>query len=159
MAAALMDRIILDPADYARRFCIEVDEASGQWTGRGEPQRLRSGKVRAKRRIFLRMYQYRGESFVFRAYERILNRPPDASEFDAAKEAFFREPVSPTSFMLGLRFGEEGRLMRSCNLVGLSAIFFECQACAGSFSTPRPNRAGKGRLTTRIAPNPGPPRC
>src|SRR5262245_36299500 len=118
-----MSRPILDPADYARRICVELGQPrEGLTAYRGNSEKMQAPNTRRKRRLFLRMYQYRGESFVIRAYERILGRHPDASELDAAQEAFFRERTSRTLLMLALRFSEEGRLLKSCNLIGLSAL-------------------------------------
>jgi hypothetical protein len=111
---------IVDPAEYVRRFCEEIGApitARGHATA-GTGLNNRPGT----RRLFWRMYQYKGKPFVIRAYERILGRPPEPGEIQSAQTAFFEGRHSRTFMMLTLRFGDEGRLATSCNIVGLSAL-------------------------------------
>jgi hypothetical protein len=117
---ATMIQAIVDPVEYVQRFCEEIgaptvvrDEVAGETPFE---------KRRGKRRLFLRMYRYKGRPFVIRAYEGILGRPPRPDEIQSAQSAFFERKQSRTFMMLALRFGEEGRLASSCNIVGLSAL-------------------------------------
>jgi hypothetical protein len=118
-----MSRSTIDPVEYLRRFCAEIGVSATNHNLEtvASPANQRAGR-KAKRRLFLRMYQYGGQPFVIRAYERILGRYPSPSEMNAAQRDFFEGRVSRTSLMLALRFGEEGRRIRSCNVVGLSAL-------------------------------------
>jgi hypothetical protein len=111
---------IVDPAEYVQRFCQEI----GALTIIRDVAALEAqiDKKRGKRRLFLRMYQYKGRPFVIRAYERILGRHPEPEEIQSAQSAFFERQHTRTSMMLTLRFGGEGRLATSCNVVGLSAL-------------------------------------
>ncbi|HLH97593.1 MAG TPA: DUF1698 domain-containing protein [Xanthobacteraceae bacterium] len=109
---------IVDPAEYVQKFCEEI----GAPVVRSNMAAETGIKQHGKRRLFLRMYQYKGRPFVVRAYERILGRHPEPEEIQSAQSAFFEGRHSRTSLMLSLRFGEEGRLASSCNLVGLSAL-------------------------------------
>ena len=118
-----MNRSTLDPVEYLERFCAEIGVSATDHRGeRAGPAAKHRAARKVKRRLFLRMYQYSGKSFVIRAYERILGRCPKPFEIDTAQHDFFEGRISRTSLMLALRFGLEGRLMRSCNIVGLSAL-------------------------------------
>jgi hypothetical protein len=113
-----MKRQMIDPEEYLERFCAELGVPA---TVRGEALRESTMvRKRDKRRSFLRLYQYKGASFIMRVYDRILGRYPDQSELGFAH--LFELGLDRTWLMLALRFGDEGRLMRSCNVIGLSAL-------------------------------------
>ncbi len=118
-----MNRTTVDPVEYLKRFCAEIGvSATNHNLETVESPANERAERKAKRRLFLRMYQYSGQPFVIRCYERILGRYPSHSEMNAAQTDFFERRVSRTSLMLALRFGEEGQRLQSCNVVGLSAL-------------------------------------
>lgn len=121
-----MNRLTVDPLEYLRIFCAELGDVATAETEVAAPSEVtvasHSARKMDKRRLFLRLYQYRGRPFVIRAYERILGRPPGPDEIAWAMRSFFEGEINRTSMMLALQFGEEGRLTRTCNVFGLSAL-------------------------------------
>ncbi len=122
-SSRIMSQSTVDPVEYLTRFCAEIGVSATNHNLETveEPANQRVER-KARRRLFLRMYQYSGQPFVIRSYERILGRYPSHSEVIAAQCDFFEGRVSRTSLMLALRFGEEGQRLQSCNVVGLSAL-------------------------------------
>jgi hypothetical protein len=113
----------IDPVDYVRKFCSEMGiPMTGRQAALASRAKSEVDSKAAKRRLFLRMYQYSGKEFVIRAYDRILGRHATVSELEAAQQAFFEERCNRTKFMLALRYSSEGRSSESCAIIGLPAL-------------------------------------
>jgi hypothetical protein len=116
------NRETLGPARYVMRFCAEVGAPVSDGVVRERKAIGRQTRGGPKRMLFPRLYRYRGQAFVVRAYERILDRGPTEREIRWAQEAFFYDGLSRSALMLKLGFSPEGRAMQGYRVRGLGFL-------------------------------------